>query len=149
MKAKITRFAKATTFFATMLLATCLFAGSASAQTGFQAKFTLPFEAHWGHAVLPAGDYSLTPAYNMPNTLIIRNAKTDRAVALVVPYFRDESRGGKSALLIVTRGTQHVVYALRIADFDQILVYVPALANAAAVEEAHRTQAVPVIVAQN
>lgn len=31
---------------------------TASAQ---RAKFTLPFEAHWGSAVLPAGEYTLAP----------------------------------------------------------------------------------------
>jgi hypothetical protein len=39
------------------LLAICFNAGFANAQN-VAGKFTLPFEAHWGQATLPAGDYS-------------------------------------------------------------------------------------------
>jgi hypothetical protein len=39
------------------LLAICFNAGYANAQT-VAGKFTLPFEARWGQATLPAGDYS-------------------------------------------------------------------------------------------
>lgn len=38
------------------------FVVSANAQ---QATFTLPFETHWNNAVLPAGDYRMTPITNM------------------------------------------------------------------------------------
>ena len=31
-----------------------------NAQDSFRGKFTLPFEAHWGSATLPAGDYTFT-----------------------------------------------------------------------------------------
>ena len=41
------------------LIASCLSAGMAKAQE-WQGQFTLPFEARWGQAILPAGDYSFT-----------------------------------------------------------------------------------------
>jgi hypothetical protein len=37
------------TLFATVLLATCLFASSANAQSAFEGKFTLAQQAYWGH----------------------------------------------------------------------------------------------------
>jgi hypothetical protein len=40
-------------------IAICLSASSASAQS-LKATFTLPYEVHWGKAVLPAGPYSIT-----------------------------------------------------------------------------------------
>jgi hypothetical protein len=139
------------TLFATVLLATCLFAGSASAQTGYGGKFTLPFVAHWGKATLRPGTYLLTFTNGddkMSNMLVIRDAKSQRIVAFEPVYIRDDSDGGKSALLIATRGTQHVVYSLRIMEVDQVFIYDRELAHAAAVEEARQTQAIPVFVTQ-
>src|SRR5689334_6114112 len=42
-----------------VLFATCLFTATANAQSTFEGKFTLPYEAHWNHAVLPAGEYTI------------------------------------------------------------------------------------------
>ncbi len=47
MKAKTMRHAIEVRLFAVVLLATCAFAAAANAQT-IAAKFTLPFETHWG-----------------------------------------------------------------------------------------------------
>ena len=44
--------------FAALLTVTAGFTLPANAQQ-YKAKFTLPFEARWGAAVLPAGDYTL------------------------------------------------------------------------------------------
>jgi len=41
---------------ALLSIALGIFAASANAQ---YAKFTLPFETHWGSAVLPAGEYTM------------------------------------------------------------------------------------------
>src|ERR1022692_1926008 len=45
--------------FASLLLATCLFAGTVNAQS-FQGKFTLHHTARGGQAVIPAGEYRFT-----------------------------------------------------------------------------------------
>jgi hypothetical protein len=44
---------------ALLVLALCFSAGLGKAQNAYEGKFTLPFEAHWGRAVLPAGDYTI------------------------------------------------------------------------------------------
>jgi hypothetical protein len=132
MKVKITRYATRVTLFAAALLATCLFAGSANAQAGIQGKLTLPYEVHWGQAVLPAGEYLLTFTHNNTSSMLaIRNAKSLRIVA-----FESVNHRG-----------QRVVYSLRIADLGEAFVYDRALARAA-VEEARQPQAVPVVVAE-
>ncbi len=41
---------------AVLSLVTGIFAGAANAS---QARFTLPFETHWGSAVLPPGEYTM------------------------------------------------------------------------------------------
>jgi hypothetical protein len=151
MKTKITRYATKAMLFVTVLLATCFFAGRASAQAGFRGKFTLPFETHWGKAVLPAGEYllfSLDGDNKIPDLWAIRDAKSLRAVAYEPVGIRDDRPAGKSALLVSRRGTQHVVYALRIAELGQVFVYDPTLAHAAAVQEARQAETVPVVLAQ-
>jgi hypothetical protein len=132
---------------ASALLATCLFGGSANAQS-FKGKFTLPSETHWGQAVLPAGDYQLRFTQNSFGTemLVIQNAKSRRIVAFEPVNIREDSTKGESALLITTRGHQRIVHSLRIAELGQAFVYDRALARAA--EEARQTQDVPVVVAQ-
>lgn len=132
-----------------VLLATCLSARSARAQSAFEGKFTLPFEAHWGQAMLPAGDYqlSITTTGN-PTMVIIRDAKSGRHVASVAPPIRQDATG-ESALLIGTRGTQRVIHSLRVAELGVVFISDPALAHGRPVrEEARETQVVPVLQAK-
>ena len=42
-----------------VLFATCVVTSVANAQSTFAGKVTLPYEVHWNHAVLPAGEYSI------------------------------------------------------------------------------------------
>jgi len=139
MKSRIIRRTAKTMLLATVLLATCLSASSARAQSTFEGKFTLPYEAHWGQAVLPAGDYllSITTTGN-PAMVVIQDAKSHRCYA-----------PGESALLIGTRGTQRVIHSLRVAELGVVFVSDPALAHGRTVrEEARETQVVPVLQAK-
>ena len=144
---KTQRIAKAVSCGA-VLMAACLFGSPAKAQAGFQGKFTIPYEVHWGRATLPAGDYLIN--YDGPEMpgFVIRDAHTLRVVALERVEIRENCTGGNSALLISRRGTQRAVYSLRIAELGKAFVYEPALAHQRAVEDAHQTGAVPVIVAK-
>ena len=42
-----------------VLMAIPAFTVAANAQPAWVGKFTLPYEVHWNHAVLPAGEYSI------------------------------------------------------------------------------------------
>jgi hypothetical protein len=144
----IRRTAKAT-LFATALLATCFAAGSARAQSAFDGKFTLPYEAHWGQAVLPAGDYLLSiTTIGSPTMVIIQDAKSGRRVASVAPPIRQDATG-ESALLVGTRGRQRVIHSLRVAELGVVFISDPALAHGRGVrEEARNTQVIPVLQAK-
>jgi hypothetical protein len=147
MKNKIARYATRGTLFAAVLLATSLFAGTAGAQAGFQGKFNLPFEAHWGKAVLPAGDYVISCSVDtIGGMLTIRDAKSLRSVAFEPVNIRQDNAQGASSLEIGLRGNQRIVYSLKIAELGQEFVYDRPLAREA--EEARRTQNVPVVVAE-
>jgi len=149
MKGNIQRNAFKLTVFAGVLIAACLFGVPASAQS-VQGKFTLPYETHWGQAVLPPGDYQLTFTHNSLGTmlLVIRDAKSLRFVAYELTDVRDDSAKGPSALLIGTQGTRRAVQSLRIAELGKTFVYERPPAQGRSTEEAGQTQAVPVVVAK-
>jgi hypothetical protein len=149
MKLTITRYATRVTLFATVLLAICSFARPANAQEMFQGRFTLPFEAHWSQAVLPAGDYLLTFTRLVGSAmLVVEDASSRRIVAYEPVKITDDSTQGGSALLVGTRAGQRIVHSLRIAELGQVFVYDRALAREYALQEAHQTQAIPVSMAK-
>jgi len=151
MKGNIQRHAFQITVIAAALLAACLLAGIANAQSSaLEGKFTLPYAAHWGQAVLPAGDYLLSiTTTGSPALVIIRDARSGQQVAVVAPQTREVSTAGDSALLIATRGTQQVIYSFRVAELGVIFITEPALAHGNRTkEEAQRIQVVPVAVAK-
>ena len=83
------------------------FVVSANAQQG---TFTLPFETHWGNAVLPAGDYkmssSVTPAF--PKVLSISGQGISVWVIAGMANPADDSETN-SYLTIQSVGSLHVV----------------------------------------
>jgi hypothetical protein len=84
-----------------------VFVASANAQ---QAKFTLPFEVHWGNAVLPAGEYTMNSPMTLawPKVLNISGAETSAYVLAGVEKLAPESEG-QSYLRIANVGGKHFV----------------------------------------
>jgi hypothetical protein len=147
MKSRMVRHATKSTLFAGLLLTACLFGTAANAQSGLQGRFTLPFEARWGQAVLPPGDYQLTfVPFGVSTELVIRDANSLRPVALEPVNVRENGKGGRSTLLIDMRGNQPVVYSLTIAELSEAFVYERPAAQARPVGEAGQTRAVAVLV---
>ena len=107
------------------LLAAVASAGLLSAQD-VQGTFTLPFEAKWGLATLPAGDYSFKlDTASGPHIATVRQGQ--RYVALINANAGD-TRGkvtGPSALIIVRRGRTGFVRTLRLAEAGRTLEYLP------------------------
>jgi len=143
------RFANGTLFVAATL-AVCLFSGPARAQSQsrFQGSFTLPFTAHWGKAVLPAGNYVLSVSEEGDSLVHVRQAKTGRLVAFEPINDVDGNPSGASQLVIGNRGGERVVYELRIFQLGETIIYNPKLARAAAEEEAQQTRTIPVTFAK-
>jgi hypothetical protein len=149
MKPQMKQFVTSVSLFATLLLAICSFARPANAQTEFQGRFTLPYAAHWGKAVLPAGDFLLTfTRFHDSAMLLVQDAKSGRHIADEPINVTEESTKGRSALLIGTRAGQRIVHSVRIFELGQVFVYDPALAHGRAAGEANRIQVVPLSVAK-
>jgi len=135
--------------FASLLLATSLFATTANAQT-FHGKFTLHNTVRWGQAVIPAGDYRFTldPGAK-PALALIYDAHTGKKVAFVTSGITEGDAKGSSALLIGRRGNQREIYSFRLAELGETFVYDPALAHPRGVQDANVTEIVPVLNAKN
>jgi len=105
------------------LLAICFNSGLASAQT-MAGTFSLPFEAHWGLATLPAGDYS----FNVEG--IGRNAKVrvfrggDTVVSLVNQGF-DTTLSHQASLTVVKNSAGNFVRDLSLPEIGEIFHYMP------------------------
>ncbi|MGA2475854.1 MAG: hypothetical protein ABSF73_04460 [Terriglobia bacterium] len=107
------------------VLAAGLSASLASAQD-YEGKFTLPFEARWGTAVLPAGDYSFRINTNNYSCIALVS-QGGRGVAFIMPDTA-ASRGevaGSSALIAVRSAGSYRIRALRLAEAGVVLEYNP------------------------
>ena len=130
------------------LLAVLLAAGVAYAAPWVQGEFTLPYEVHWGNAVLPPDEYLLTvDCTTIPMIATIRSKDGKRA-ALVMTMIADHGAQGESALLIVNKGNQSTVHSLRLAKVGLVLIYDPKLAREDQAREARGRQAIPVFTAK-
>jgi len=105
------------------LVSTVVFAGLANAQgSAYKGQFTLPFEAKWGNATLPAGDYTFTlDSAALP--AMVRIETTDRYIGLVIAQDTNASHASKGNELIVTRSGGYArISALHLAtlatDFE-------------------------------
>ena len=145
MNSKITQYATRTAVLAAVLLTAGLVGSVANAQSTFQGKFTLPYATQWGKATLQPGDYLLT-FYGEGTMLVIRDAKSQRVVAFEPINDREDCGEGGSALIISATGEQHVVRSLRISELGEAYVY--SRPSAREMEEARKTGAVPIVVAE-
>jgi hypothetical protein len=121
---KSTRSLKSVRILLLAVLAAGLSASLASAQE-YEGKFTLPYEARWGKAVLPAGDYSfrVNPSRDSCITLVSQGR---RGVALILTS--KTTRGevaGSSALITVRSPGSYRIRALRLAEAGMVLEYMP------------------------
>jgi hypothetical protein len=95
---------------ATLLMASIAFPVAANAQPAWVGKFTLPYEVHWNHAVLPAGDYTIS-VDSKSSPALIRATNGSRSIYTNVPTAATSERGPAS-LLITGSGGQHTVRSM-------------------------------------
>jgi hypothetical protein len=145
MKAKTIRHAIEVRMFAVVLLATCAFAAGANAQT-VAARFTLPFEVHWGKNVLPAGEYSISMD-SVSNVAIVRSRNGKTVFNTPIPI-RANSDKGPTALVVMVRGNERSVRSLNLPARGVSLIYQPATsAEREMLAKADQIKTVPVIPA--
>ena len=132
------------------VLLICGFAAAANAQSsGHPAvaiRFTLPFQAHWGTRILPAGQYTMYFDNSHPAALV-QSANGKTAFYTPIPI-RNRSNNGPAALLVVVRGNERMVRSLNLPKSDLSLVYQPATNTEREIlAQADQIKAVPLITA--
>lgn len=148
MKVNHMRYSGRVSLFVGILLATCLFASAAHADSLFKGKFKLTNEVHWGQAVLPPGEYALT-LDSWTQTIVINDAKSGATVARLQARLGYSIPDNPSEISIAVLGHQREVYALSLAGFGKVFEQSrigPRERRAA--EEARNNQTIPVQVAQ-
>jgi hypothetical protein len=130
-----------------VVIATCVFTAVVNAQPTFVGKFTLAYEAHWGQAVLPAGEYSIRmdsvagPAKIMP-------VSGNWAVQTQLPITADSEKGG-TYLTITTQGNEHRVRSMNIPELKKSVIFAPLTKSEREVlAKAGQISTVPVVIAR-
>ncbi len=96
------------------VLAAFPIAGHAQSVAG---KFTLPHEAHWGRAVLPAGEYEVrVESVNYPARLVIQRSDRTTAALVMPATVSPANQPGTSRLDLVDTGEGAFVSAMYLKD---------------------------------
>jgi hypothetical protein len=135
------------TVFSAVTLAVCFLAGAANAAPTFSGKFTFPYEVHWGRAVLPAGNYSITIDRFEP-AAIVRSTNGKTHFVVMHPPTSDSFNGGTFLFITVNGGQRRVRY-LNIPRIGKSLIYEPLTKpEQEAIARGGQLQAMPVAVAE-
>jgi hypothetical protein len=136
-------------FFALGLLVFFLWSSVAQAAPMYRGKFKLSSAVRWGQTVINPGEYRLRFQDVGARTFaVIQDTKSGNDVAMVPAKSVDDAQG-RSALLIADYGNQQVVQSLRLAELGQLFTYeLPRIHGTTGVEEAHRTQTLPIVAMQ-
>jgi hypothetical protein len=130
-----------------VVLAASVFSAAANAHPGFAGKFTLPYEVHWGKAVLPAGDYFI----RMDSTIapaIINSTSGDMTVYTEFPTVAD-SQKGRGYLTIATQGNEHEVRSMNLPELGKTVIFAPlSKGERETLAKAQQITTVPVIAAR-
>jgi hypothetical protein len=112
---------------AVVLAATGLLASAVHAQSTmrFVGSFTLPCEANWAGAVLPAGDYTMKLASLSKDSFIRVDAVRGNASAYIPQWSTADKVGDKNVILLTVAGERCVVRALNLADLNMEIIYKP------------------------
>ena len=120
-----TRSLKSVRILLLAVLAAGLSASLASAQE-YEGKFTLPFEARWGLAVLPAGDYSFrVNASQMPYVVSVSQGLRHVALIIADGGASKAEVAGSSALIAVRSAGSYRIRALQLEEVGVVLEYMP------------------------
>ncbi|SRR6266566_3372298 len=80
-----------------------IFAGTANAQHKATGSFTLPFEAKWGNAVLPAGDYTFSVRTTSEAAYLVSFAPKGRSGETIISMRDLDARIGEKNMLVAVR----------------------------------------------
>ena len=120
---RTTRILKLPNQIALMALVLCATAVLGKSQDAYQGKFTLPFEAHWAGATLPAGEYtiSMPDAEISPYWLYVRG---QGQVAIIMATATDTKAVSKqSQLAVVNTGGREAITSLEAGQLGMTFDY--------------------------
>jgi hypothetical protein len=130
-----------------VVMATCVFTAAANAQPSFAGKFTLPYEVHWGLAVLPAGNYFIRME-STAGVAVISSAKGDRTVYTEFPTIAD-NEPGNTCLTITTDGNERRVRSLNLPQLRKLVIFAPLTkSERETLAKAGNVKTVPVVTAE-
>jgi hypothetical protein len=112
--------------FAVMLLAAGLglSASSAAAQSIASGTFKLPVQAHWGMAVLPAGDYSFAVEIRGSGPMVsIRTAEGKCAGLFFSRSVTEVAESGSQSLTLTRLGDEAFVSSFHLGTIGMVLDY--------------------------
>jgi hypothetical protein len=122
-------------------------AGTASAQSAFKGKFTLPYEVRWGQAVLAPGEYTITMESTSRPALVTR--LTGGAAFVMAVGIESASKDRPTALLITKTENERVVRSLNWPEGGKTFVYKPfTKAERRLYGTASLSEALPILTAQ-
>ena len=123
--------------------------GSASAQPLVKGTFTLPYEVHWGKAVLPPGHYSISIDDARRPSLVSNALTGGRRAVVMARAVGDAVKGQPTALLITKTENVRVVRSFNWSEGNQNFIY-RALTGTERMQAARATEmlTVPILIAQ-
>lgn len=131
-----------------VLIGTCVFAMAANAQPTFAGKFTLPYEVHWGQAVLAAGQYSIR-MNSVAGPAMVTSADGSRTVYTQFPTIADSDKGG-TCLTITNLGNERKVRSLNLPELGKLVIFAPLTrSEREEIAKAGQTNTVPIVTAEN
>ncbi len=110
--------------FAVLALVTACFGASLANAQEVRGTFNLPFEVHWGPAVLSPGNYSFqlnSSGFLTPHIMLVHGE--DHTANFILPGGFEHSVSGKSALIVERQGESATVSALRLPDAGLVIYY--------------------------
>jgi hypothetical protein len=130
-----------------VLIATCVFTAAANAQPSFEGKFSLPYEVHWNHAVLPAGEYAIR-VDSKGGPALLRSTSGDKA-AYTGPSTIADPEKGAACLMVTIRGNERRVRSVNLPQIGVSLIFDPLTKTEREMfAKAGQIDAVPVVTAQ-
>jgi hypothetical protein len=107
-----------------MALALCLAASQGKAQGSYTGKFTLPFEARWGIAVLSPGDYTISMELNSARTFNYLLVRGEGKTAMLLANLTDPKEiSNHSQLTVVKSAAGYAVQTLEAGEAGLTLSY--------------------------
>jgi hypothetical protein len=123
---------------ALVALALCATAVMGKSQDSYQGTFTLPFEAHWAGATLPAGEYTISiPTVTTSYLLYVRGQ--GKSAIIMAAASNTKAVSDHSHLTVVNTGGREAITSLEAGQLGMTFDY--AVFKSKATAESNETKA--------